>query len=399
MNPSKHKRSALEFIAITALLMACTAFSIDAVLPAFNTLSSYFNLQDPNAIQLTVQIIFVGLAIGQLIFGPLSDVIGRKPTVYFGFIFFIAGTFLASEATDYKWFLLGRGLQGFGLSANRTIALAMIRDLYHGAEMARIMSFIMAIFIIVPIIAPSYGQLVLKWGDWKMIFYSLFIMGLWVLLWFGFRQSETLDKSKRTVPKWDYYVKVLKEIITNGQALMGTIAQGLIMGCFLAFLSTSPQIFSKQFDYEEEFPLIFAAMALSVGVLAFINGFMVKRFGIFKVIKVALFIFAGITVLFSLYLWLNGSITFVPALIFFIVSLGSTGLLTSNYNALAMEPMGSHAGVGATFVGTISMLISVGLGNTLGGWYQGGLEPLIYGYSAVGLILILLTFLLQIRKS
>ena len=168
----------VEFISIMALMIALTALSIDAMLPALTEIGLDLGVRNANDTQLVISVIFLGTAMGQLVCGPLSDSYGRKPLVFFGVTIFIIGSLLCIFTTEFSWMLWGRLLQGIGLGAPRVISTAIIRDLYQGREMARVMSYVMTIFILAPVLAPALGQLILFIASWRMIFTMLLIMGL-----------------------------------------------------------------------------------------------------------------------------------------------------------------------------------------------------------------------------
>ncbi|CAM1333174.1 membrane protein of unknown function [Tenacibaculum aestuariivivum] len=194
----KQKKSKIEFITLMAALMSLVALSIDALLPALKQIGISINIQqNSNDNQLLVTMIFLGLGFGQLISGPLSDSLGRKPVIYLGFSVFVIASFVCVFATSIEMMVFGRILQGIGLSAPRTISIAMVRDSFSGNYMAKIMSFIVVIFILVPVVAPAIGKLMLDAYGWKFIFYSQLIFGFFVMLWLWKRQPETLEKEKR----------------------------------------------------------------------------------------------------------------------------------------------------------------------------------------------------------
>ena len=170
---SKSGLSYVEFVIIVSLMMSLTAFSIDAMLPALPYIGSDLNVQNTNDRQLVISVLFLGMAVGQLFFGPLSDKTGRKPAIFAGYGLFIAGALLSVLANSYNMMLLGRLLQGAGISAPRAVTLALVRDRYAGRAMARVMSFVMTVFILVPMFAPTFGQAILLFSGWRSIFISL----------------------------------------------------------------------------------------------------------------------------------------------------------------------------------------------------------------------------------
>ena len=197
MQTIKKNKSELEFVALMAFLMSNAALSIDAILPGLKGIGTTFNVVEDNQLQFIITMILVGLGVGQLIFGTLSDSFGRKPMVYVGALLFILASFICVSAQSLEVMLIGRVLQGIGLSAPRSISISIIRDSYSGDNMARIMSFITTLFIIVPMIAPMAGQLVLQHYTWHYIILFQIAFIITILVWFAARQEETLKKENK----------------------------------------------------------------------------------------------------------------------------------------------------------------------------------------------------------
>jgi len=188
-----------EFVALMAFLMSNVALSIDAVLPALPDIGLSLEVANTNHLQLIIFMMFLGLGLGEIVFGTLSDSYGRKPIVYIGVSVFVLASFLIVWAPSLEVLLIGRVIQGIGLSAARSVSIAIIRDTYHGERMARIMSFIMTIFILVPMVAPLLGKFILEAYNWQAIFYfQLLFVGV-TIIWFRLRQRETLAKDKRAL--------------------------------------------------------------------------------------------------------------------------------------------------------------------------------------------------------
>jgi DHA1 family bicyclomycin/chloramphenicol resistance-like MFS transporter len=222
----------VEFISIMALMIALTALSIDAMLPALTEIGRDLKVSNTNDTQLVISVIFLGTAVGQLACGPLSDSYGRKPLVFAGITIFIIGSLLCIFASEFSWMLWGRLLQGVGLGAPRVISTAIIRDLYQGREMARVMSYVMTIFILVPVLAPAIGQLILFVASWRMIFTMLLIMALLVLCWFMIRQPETLPPTQRAQFSAQQLINSVSRVLRNPVTLGYTITAGLVSGPF-----------------------------------------------------------------------------------------------------------------------------------------------------------------------
>ena len=368
-----------------ALLTSLVALSIDAMLPALATIGADLGVQRENGTQLVVSALFVGFAVGQLVYGPVSDSFGRKPPIYAGLGLFMLGSILSMIAWSFPVMLIGRVLQGFGAAAPRIVTIALIRDQYEGRAMARIMSFVMAVFILVPMIAPALGQAVLFVANWRMIFGLLLILALIVSAWFGIRQPETLPSPKRIPFSLRRVGSAVGEVLRDRCALGYTIASGLLFGSFLGYLNSAQQIFQLQFSVGTRFPLYFAALALSIGCASYLNAQLVMRYGMrllswrallaASLVSFGYFVFAwtaaGNPPLWTLMTW--GSITFF-----------CLGLVFGNFNAMAIESLGHIAGVAAAVIGSIATVISLLLGLLIGQAYNGTVLPLVGGFALLG---------------
>jgi DHA1 family bicyclomycin/chloramphenicol resistance-like MFS transporter len=394
------KLSFREFVGLMATLIALTALSIDAMLPALTAIGSDLGVTEVNDNQLIISVLFLGLAIGQLFYGPLSDSLGRKPALYLGLSFFGIGCLISLFSNNLTVMLIGRCIQGIGLSGPRVVSVAIIRDLYKGERMAQVMSFVMAVFIAVPALAPALGQGILYIASWRMIFTVLLGLGIVVFIWFSIRQPETLAKEKRLKFSFANLVKALKEIITIRSTIFYTLAAGFTSSAFVGFLNSSQQIFQIQFELGEKFPMYFAAIALSVGAASFVNGKLVMRYGMQFMVSTASLAILTISVTFFI---LTNTIIPVPSLTIFMAYLLSTvffiGILFGNLNAMAMEPLGHMAGIGAAIVGSVSTFISVPFGTFIGMQYDGTVEPLIVGFLIFGALTGISIFLAKGNKN
>ena len=263
------QKSEFEFIVIMAALMSLVSLAIDALLPAMTNIGDTIGITDATNNQLLITMIFLGLGFGQLISGPLSDSYGRKPIIYIGFIVFAFASLICVFSTSLEMMIVGRIAQGIGLSAPRTISIAMIRDRFSGNYMAKVMSFVVAIFILVPVVAPALGKIMLDLYGWQSIFYSQLLFGLAVMLWLWKRQPETLKKENKRDFKLALLIAGLKEFIKHKNAVIFTFFSGCITGSFMVYLSASQLIFEQQYNLKDEFPFIFAGIALFIGIATF----------------------------------------------------------------------------------------------------------------------------------
>lgn len=375
-----------EFIAMMALMMSLVAMSIDAMLPALADIGADLGAPTANADQLVVTMIFAGLAAGQLFYGPLSDSIGRKRAIAMGYAVYVVGSLLAIAALGFPMMLAGRLLQGLGMAAPRSVSMALIRDRFEGRAMARVMSFITVVFILVPIIAPSFGQAILLVADWRAIFTALLLIALVSLAWFLLRQPETLPATRRVPLSASRVARALREVLVNRTALGYTLMAGLIAGAFQGYLSSAQQIFQFQYGLGTRFPLVFAVNAAAIGLASFINGRVVMHYGMRALSRLALITLCALSVGFTgIVLATDGR----PALGLFMGYLWPTffcvGLLFGNMNSLAMQPLGHIAGVGAAVVGSLSTWLATPLGAAIGQAYNGTVTPLVTGFAVLGL--------------
>ena len=381
-----------EFVIIVSLLMSLTALSIDTMMPALPQIGSDLHVPFTNDRQLVISSIFLGLGLGQLFFGPLSDKTGRKPAIYAGILVYITGALLSAFSASFPVMLVGRFLQGIGLSSPRAVTMAMVRDRYEGRMMARVMSFATTVLILVPMVAPSLGQLILSITGWRSIFGIFILIALSATVWFALRMPETLALEKRTAFSPQYILKAVKEIVTTPVALANTVAAGLVGGAFLGYLNSAQQIFQEQYALGHLFPIVFSSNAFFLGLASFLNARLVLRLGMRYLVRRALFIILGLAVVSFAVSSLSGG---TPPLWFLMAYLMSTffcvGILFGNLNAMAMQPLGHLAGFGAAVVGSLSTLIQLLLGTFIGQSYNGTILPLIMGIG----ILIGITILVE----
>jgi MFS transporter, DHA1 family, multidrug resistance protein len=376
-----------EFIALVAMLTALVAMSIDTMLPAIGLMASQLGANNPNDRQLILFAFFMGMTFGTLIFGPLSDSMGRKKTIYAGLLFFIAGALVCMFATSFPMLIFGRLLQGFGAASPRIVSMAMVRDGAKGADMARIMSFVMMVFMLVPILAPSIGQLVLYVASWRFIFGGFIVAAIVGAAWLSLRQSETLAPQNRrefsAAKLWSSAVEVFRNPIALGY----TIAVGFIFAAFTTFLGCTQQIFAEQYDQGDAFALWFGGLATGIALSMFLNGMLVHKMGMRNLSRWALvaYLVNWSVMLLLCYLY-AGQPPLLAVAVLFYISFFVNGMIFGNYNAMAMEPMGHIAGMAAAISGAVSSLIAVIFGRIAGSQYDGTLFPLTMAFLVFGLM-------------
>ena len=374
----------IEFIAIMALLMSLVALSIDGILPALAVIGTDLGVTNTKNHQLLITMIFLGLGFGQLIFGPLSDSYGRKPIIYIGFLVFAIASIICVNTDSYEILIAARILQGIGLASPRTLSIAMIRDSYEGDYMAKVMSFIVMIFILIPIIAPTLGQFLMLRYNWQAIFNVQLVLGALVMFWFWKRQPETLPTSKRTAFRTAVLISGFKEFFKHKQAIAFTLIAGFITGSFMVYLSTTQHIFEVQYGLGEDFPLIFASLAVGVGFATYLNGVFVVKIGMKRIALVSLAAYSLTSLIYVLMFVNQSNPPLWVLLVFFALQFTALGFLFGNLRALAMQPIGHIAGVGAAINGFISTVMGVGIASLIGAYVNTTVWPLFLGFTGCG---------------
>ena len=365
-----------------ALTTSLVALTVDGMLPALPEIGRDLGATNPSDPQLVVSMVFLGMGFGQLIFGPLSDSIGRKPSLYIGMVVFIIGCLMCNFAQSFEMMIAGRIVQGVGASGPRIVPMALIRDEYEGRGMARIMSLIMMVFILVPMVAPLLGQVVIYYADWRAIFTCFLVLAIVLLVWFAIRQPETLAIEKRKPFNIKTVLAGFKEVLKNRIALGYTASIGMVSGAFVAYLATAQPILQEQYELGLQFPAYFAVMSLSIGIASYLNSKLVIKWGMRLLSSWSLILIIIISSCFALYLYFIGA---EPSLwllmIYLVVVLFFNGILFGNMTSMAMEPLGHIAGVGAAVVGSLSTFISVPFGILVGHSYNGSVMPLVLGFA------------------
>ncbi len=379
--------------------MSIVALAIDTLLPAIPNIGATINSYDAGEHQLFVTMIFLGLGVGQLFFGPLSDQYGRKPMVYAGFVVFGVSSAICLSAPNLEVMVVGRILQGIGLSSHRTIAISIIRDLYKGDYMARVMSFVTAFFILVPVVAPAIGKFILDLFNWQAIFYVHLFLALILWIWFWKRQPETLKPEYKIKFSPKSFVQGSKEMLRFPETVAFTFVSGLVTGAFLVYLSTAQHIFEDQYEMREAFPYLFAALAISIGSSTFTNGTMVLRFGMRNLSLAATIAFSCIALVYVLLFWNspNPNVGVLVAFLFF--QFFCLGFMWGNFRSIAMEPIGHIAGIGAAINGFVSTLISVPIASWIGAYLDETALPLFIGLSICGFLSVMIILIARRKRA
>lgn len=381
--PEQAVNGAREFIALMAVLMSVVAISIDAMLPALGVIGADLHVTNPNTTQYIISCIFAGMAIGQLICGPLSDAVGRKRIIYSTMGLYLVGAVICFLATSIEMMLIGRFIQGLGVSGPYVSTLAIVRDKFSGRAMGKVMSLVMMIFIMTPAIAPSLGVGIITYFTWHYIFVLYMAYSLLVLTWVSLRLEETLQPADRIPFSLPNIWRGTKEVLSHRQAVSYMVAAALIFGGLIGYLNSSQQIFQVHYAVGKAFALYFGGLALMFGVASLANARIVERLGMRLIANRAILTMVVASVAF---LVLNLAVT-IPIWMFVIymaVVFSCIGLLFGNLNALAMEPMGHMAGIASAIIGCVSSVISIFFGTLIGQLYNDTLVPMTGGLLLAG---------------
>lgn len=371
-----------EFVALLAMLFAMTAFSIDAMLPAMPEIAEELAPLNPNRAQFIITSFVLGMGIGTFLTGPLSDALGRKTVILGGVVLYCLGAALAWAAPSLPLVLAARVIQGLGVAGPRVAGMALVRDLYAGRQMARIMSFVMMIFVLVPAVAPLFGSFIIAGFGWRGIFVAFVAFALIASSWFWLRQAETLPPAARRPLRADTLAAATREILTHRLVVQVIAVITLVFASLFGVLSTTQQIFDQHFGRAESFPYWFAGIALISGLASVLNARLVVRLGMRRMISAAILFQAANSALvvlffagglvpegadFWIYLYWVTSVFFM------------TGLTIGNLNALALEPMGHIAGTAASVVTALATVLSVVVAAPIGLAFDGTPVPLMAG--------------------
>ncbi|WP_156453323.1 multidrug effflux MFS transporter [Polycladidibacter hongkongensis] len=380
-----------ETLALVAALMALNALAIDVMLPALPAIGSALQIDAHNDRQLIITAFLIGMAVASLVFGPLSDSIGRRKVLLAGLAIYSIGGVISSIATSFEAMLAARFLQGIGAAAPRVATISMVRDWYSGREMGRVMSLAMVVFMSVPIVAPSIGQLILSFGEWRAIFAMLTIVGILLFIWLWVRLPESLKPQNSRPLSFSgtllAYIKVMRTPITVGYML----AMSLILGTLFGFINSAQQVFVDVFGLQDEFPIMFALIASTMAAASFLNANLVRRFGMRKLAHGAMLAFTAASLV-GTTLAATGLQTVTSFMIIQCLCMFFFGFIGSNCNAMAMEPMGSLAGAASSVISFFTTLIGAVLGALIGHAFNGSTAPLTTGFAVLGVLAIVVVY-------
>ncbi|MFN3642276.1 MAG: Bcr/CflA family efflux MFS transporter [Gemmobacter sp.] len=384
-----------EFIALIAMLFATIAFSIDAMLPALPAIAADLTPAAPNRAQLVLTSFVLGMGIGTFVAGPLSDSFGRRPVILGGAALYAAASLAAMLAGSLEALLVARVVQGVGAAGPRIVSIAIIRDLYAGREMARIMSFAMMIFTLFPAVAPLIGSGIIALTGWRGIFAAFMLFALVVSLWLALRQPETLPAAARAPLRATTLVAAAREVLAHPVVRLSILVQTLLFAALFGTLSSIQQVFDQTFGRAAAFPLWFALIAVIGGTASFLNARVVVRLGMRAMIRGTLNVQIALSVVMASVtlagLWPE-PLYFAAFMVWATSVFFMAGLTLGNINAIAMEPMGHVAGMAASVVSSVATVGAVFLAAPIGLAFDGTPGPLAAGvlFCALGARLLML---------
>ncbi|MDB5714792.1 MAG: hypothetical protein JWO15_2189 [Sphingomonadales bacterium] len=383
-----------EFVGLVAAIMAVNALGIDLMLPALPTIGRELGVASANSRQWVVTAYMFGFGVGQLVYGPLADRFGRKIILLGTLLGFVAASVLAAHAQTFTLLLAARVLQGTMSASTRVLASAIVRDRYAGRQMARTLSMAQMIFFLVPILAPSIGQLLLGLGHWRIIFYALGLFAAGVFGWALTRLPETLAVHHRIPISFKTLGVAYRLTLTNRYSIGYAVAGALSFGGVIAFVSSSQQIFVDLFHAGHRFAILFAICAFFMGCASFANSHLVVRVGtrVLSQTGICALIVLSLVHIATIALGLENVWTFIS---FQSLSMTCIGLCGSNFGAMAMDPVGHIAGTASSIQGTVTNIGAVGVGTLIGQSFNGTTFPLAIGNLGIGVAILGVVYVVE----
>ncbi|WP_097092608.1 multidrug effflux MFS transporter [Novosphingobium sp. Chol11] len=378
-----------EFVVLSACLMAMNALSTDPMLPALPEIGSDLGVANANDRQLIISIYFLGLGAGSLLFGILSDRFGRKKVMGGALVLFVLSTIACAVAQSFSLLLIGRAAAGFFAGASRVIAVGIIRDRFKGDAMAKVMSLILAVFMLIPVVAPSFGQAILWFAPWRWIFWILAIQAALILIWMVVRMPETLAPENRLRMSPSTIFRTIGSVLTNRSAAGYMLASGVVMSGLIGFILSVQQIFFDIFDARSFFPIAFAVMAGSMGVGSLLNSRLVSRFGARRLSQGAV-ISMIVTSAIHLGVIASGHENMISFMVFQSATMMAVAFTASNFGSISMEPFAKGAGAASSFQAFLTTALSSALGSVVGRAFDGTTLPLTLGMLIFGVAALLI---------
>ena len=368
-----------QFVALVAAIMAVNALAIDSMMPALAVIGHELGVTTENGRQWVITSYLLGFGIAQIFYGPLADRFGRKRVLQTGIGIYIVFSLLAALAVSFEMLLAARAVQGIGAAASRVLVVSIVRDRFSGRQMARVMSLTLIVFLAVPILAPSIGQLVLLVAPWRWIFGGLAMFGTAMMTWIALRLPETLHAEDRLQMSRAAVFQAFRATLTTRVAVGYMLATTLVLGGLFGFINSAQQVFVEVFDEPLYFTLNFAVIAGCMAVASLFNARIVGRIGTRRVSHSALLAYTGFAFLHALVVF-AGCETLATFTIFQSLLMFCFGLLAPNFGAMAMEPLGHVAGTAASVQGSCTTIGGALVGFFVGQHFDGTVRPLMLGF-------------------
>ena len=378
-----------EFVVTIAIMTASIAMAIDSMLPALPNIGHSLGVTSNNDAQLVIGVFFLGFGASQIIFGSLSDAFGRRNILLGGLACYVVGMFAAAATGSFEMLLIMRFVQGIGGAAVRITTMAIVRDCFGGREMARVMSYVMIVFMIVPIVAPSVGQLIITYAHWNWIFILLGIVATILFVWALLRLKESLPPEERIPLSVGAVADGFKTVLTNRITCGYMIGLTMFTGVISAYVISVQQVFGEVYGLGDWLPIAFAATAGGIAVANFLNGMLVRTFGMRRISHAAMLLFTIVSAVgFVAALGGTPSIAFSYAL--FSILLMMFAVIATNFTAISLEPMGNLAGTATAVTGFVSTTFGALLGGGVGQLFNGTVQPLFGGFALFGAVTVVM---------
>ena len=384
-SPEKRRVGPREVVFLLAGMMAMNALALDTMLPALPSIGADLGVSDANRTQLVIVAYILGFGSSQMLWGPLADRFGRKPVLAAGVGLYVLFSFLAASAQDFTLLLIARAAMGASGAVSRVLVLAIVRDLYEGERMASVMSLVHMVFMVIPVIAPSLGQLMLGIGPWRLIFYALGLYGVVLFVWSMARLTETLKPAYRRPISLTSLKDGISRTLGDRLSLGYTLGLTSIYSTLIAYLASIQQIIGDVFGRPEDLGWIFAAIAGPMSLASWTNSRIVGRFGLRPVGHGGLIAFVFVTCLHLGWHEFVGS-TVASFAVLMAATMVAFAFCTANFGTLAMSNMAPIAGTASSTQGTLSTILAAVIGAVIGQAYDGTLTPYLSGLALIGVV-------------
>jgi MFS transporter, DHA1 family, multidrug resistance protein len=374
-----------EFVAIIAAMMMVNALAIDSMLPALPAIGHALGVTSDNQRQWIVTAYLLGFGAAQIVYGPMADRFGRKPVLLVGFAIYTLASLLAMFSGSFDTMMVARVLQGVGAASTRVLAVSIVRDCYSGRKMAQVMSLAFIVFLAVPVVAPTLGQLIVLVAPWPFIFLFLAVFGAVVSFWALGRLPETLHPEDRMPISFGRVLAAFRFALSNRQAVGYMLAMTLMLGSLFGFINSAQQVFADAFRAPELFTTIFAGVAVAMAVASMLNARMVGRYGTRRISHTFLFGYIGFAVVHAV-LALSGHENLWSFALLQAGMMFCFGLTGPNFGSMAMEPLGHIAGTASAVQGFVTTFGGALIGFFIGQQFDGTTGPLMLGFAACGLL-------------